>query len=59
MLTKLAVSASERVDTHETLVNSLGAQMEQLAEAQKQIEANLTALSQIVVELAQSQRRAK
>lgn len=53
MLTQLTVSASERADTHESWINSLGTRMEELAEsqkglteAQKQTEARLSELAE-------------
>lgn len=44
MLTQLAVSASERADTHESWINSLGTRMQELAELQRQTDARIAAL---------------
>jgi ABC-type transporter Mla subunit MlaD len=64
MLPQLAVSASERPDTHESWINSLGTRMEELAEshkelaeAQRQSEAHLSVLAQIVRDLGHAQAR--
>lgn len=71
MLTQLAVSASERADTHESWINSLGTRMEELAEshkglaeaqgelaeAQKQTEAHLSVLSEVMTDLGRAQAR--
>lgn len=71
MLTQLAVSANERADTHESWINSLGTQMDELAESQKgltgaqkelveaqrQSAAHLSVLAEIVRDLGRAQTR--
>ena len=63
-LTHLAVSASERADTHESWINTLGTRMEEfgtrmeeLAEAQKQTQAHLSVLAEIVSDIGRAQAR--
>jgi methyl-accepting chemotaxis protein len=64
MLTQLAVNASERADTHESWINSMGTRMEELAEshkelaeAQRQTEAHLSVLAEIMRDLGHAQAR--
>jgi peptidoglycan hydrolase CwlO-like protein len=63
-LVQLAVSASERADTHESWINSLGSQAEELAAAQvgltthqAKLSAHQAELSAAQVELAKAQKR--
>lgn len=44
-LTKLAVSSSERMDTHGSWINALGNRMEELAAAQTNSETKIAALT--------------